>query len=218
MLDANKARDELKDILNQKEYRVYDESKGLFATWWDNAKQWIADKLEDLFPSVNIADSAAGSILLIIVIVVVLLLLAISAYFLIRNHRRNKVLRKHKPLQSRNELNWSYSQHVREAERLEALSDFTGAVRHLFLGLLLFFHEKGWLEARFWKTNWEYYEELRKIDQSRAEQFFHLAQFFDEVTYGEREVKSKEYIQFYENVMKELKEDLFGGGSSVEKG
>ncbi|MED4207142.1 DUF4129 domain-containing protein [Neobacillus mesonae] len=217
MLDANKARDELKDILNQKEYRVYDESKGLLETWWEKAKNWLYEKLQDLFPSVNIDESAAGSVLLI-VIVIVLLILAVFALFLLRNHRRNRGLRKQMPLQSMQELTWSFARHVSEAERLEASGDFAGAVRHLFLGLLLFYHEKGWLEARIWKTNWDYYEELRKIDHKRAEQFFHLAQFFDEVTYGEQEVEKEEYLRFLADIMKEFKVEETGGGMYVEKG
>lgn len=217
MLDAGKARDELKEILNQKEYRVYDESKGLLATWWEEAKEWIGEKLAALFPDIHVSDSAAGSVL-IIVIIVVLLLLALSTLLLIRHHRRNRILRKQKPLQSLKELDWSFARHITEAERLEALKDYKQSTRHLFLALLLFFHEKGWLAARIWKTNWEYYDELRKIDNKRAEQFFHLAQFFDQVTYGEREVERVEYLNFHRDVMKELKDEEMEGGVYIEKG
>ena len=217
MLDTHKARDELREILNQKEYRVYHESKGIIETWWEKAKQWILEKLASIFPSVQVSDSAAGSVL-IIVMVIVLLLLALSAFLLIRNHKRNRMLQKQKPLQSQQEINWTYRQHILEAERLEALGNFTQSTRHLFLALLLFFHDKGWLEARIWKTNWEYYEELRKVEQRKAQQFFKLARFFDEVTYGERKVNSEEYRQFHQDVMKELTEEELGGGVNVEKG
>lgn len=215
MLDAHKAREELEDILKQKEYRVYDESKGLLATWWEEAKRWLSEKLAALFPSIEVSNGAASSIL-IIVIVVVLLLLVLSVFLLVRHHKRNRMLRKQKPLQSMKELNWSFAQHIKEANRLEALGDYTRSTRHLFLALLLFFHEHKWLEARIWKTNWEYYEELKKGDQQRAEQFFHLAHFFDEVTYGERKVQQQEYRQFHADVMKELGGE--GGERSVEKG
>ena len=66
----------------------------------------------------------------------------------------------------------------------------------MFLALLLYFHEKEWLEARIWKTNWEYYEEIRKVNQEWADQFYHLALLFDEATYGERKVDKEEYIRF----------------------
>ncbi|MCM3567688.1 DUF4129 domain-containing protein [Neobacillus mesonae] len=217
MLDAEKARKELKDILNQKEYRVYDESQGLLASWWDSAKEWIAKKLSALFPSVNISESAAGSIL-IFIMAVVLLLLALTAFLLFRNHRRNRSLRKQKPLQSMQELNWSFSKHLMEAEKLAGNGEYTGAVRHLFLAILLNFHEKSWLEARIWKTNWEYYEELRKENQKRAEQFYQLALFFDEVTYGERKIGKEEFVKFQSNIMKELNREEKGGKKSIEKG
>ncbi|WP_042355811.1 DUF4129 domain-containing protein [Bacillus rubiinfantis] len=217
MLDDLKARDELKDILNQKEYRVYHEAKGLLATWWEQAKQWLSEKLQALFPALKVSDSAAGSVL-IIVIVIVLLLLALSTFLLLRNHKRNRLLRKQKPLQSRQELDWTYTQHLREAGRLEAGGDYRSAVRHLFLGLLLFFHEKGWLEARIWKTNWEYYEELSKVGQAHAQQFYYLARFFDEVTYGEQVIDKAEYDEFVANIKKQLQGEEWKGGEWREKG
>ena len=88
------------------------------------------------------------------------------------------------------------------------LTDYTLSTRHLFLALLLYFHEKEWLEARIWKTNWEYYDELKKVNQEWAEQFYHLAYFFDEVTYGERNVQKEEYIQFHNEAMKWLGEGI----------
>jgi hypothetical protein len=204
MLDADKAREDLKGILKTEEYRVYyKDSKGLIETWWEQAKEWIAKQLEKMFPDIESASGASGPIL-IAVIVVVIILLAFSAFFLIRNTKRNRILRKQKPLQSMNEMKWTYQRHLEEAEKHEQLQEYTLSTRHLFLALLLYFHEKGMLEARIWKTNWEYYEELRKVNQQNAEQFFHLAHFFDEVTYGERKVKQEEYLQFQNEAKKVL--------------
>ncbi|WP_268872907.1 DUF4129 domain-containing protein [Neobacillus fumarioli] len=71
---------------------------------------------------------------------------------------------------------------------------------------MLYFHEKNWLEARIWKTNWDYYDELRRVDLQEADQFYRLAQIFDEVTYGERTVSKEEYVQFKQEAMKWLGE------------
>lgn len=207
MLDTDKARDDLQDILDKKEYQVYyNDSRSLIGTWWENAKQWMAEQLEKLIPSSETASRLSGPIV-IAIMVLVILLLAITAFFLIRNLRRNRLLRDQKPLKSIQEMNWTYQQHVIEAKRQEAVENFTSATRHLFLALLLYFHEKGWLEARRWKTNWDYYEELRKVNKQSADQFFDLASYFDEVTYGERMVQKEAFLTFQSGVMNWLKEE-----------
>ena len=196
MLDANKAREKLEDILTTQEYKLYHNgSKGLIETLWEKAKEWIGRQLLKLFPSIESASSASGPIL-IAIIVAVLILIGVLIFYIIRNGRRNRILHNKKPLQSRSEINWSYQRHLAEAGRLAAIEDYTPSTRHLFLALLLYFHENKWLEARIWKTNWDYYEELRKVNQQWADQFYDLASFFDEVTYGERTVQKEEYIQF----------------------
>lgn len=203
MIDTDKARADLEEILKTKEYKVYYDSKGFIATWWEQAKEWIATLLEKLFPAIDSASRASGPIL-IAVIVIIIILLAISALLLIRNMKRNRTLRKQKPLQLIKEMNWTSQRHLEEAKNQESLEDYRMSTRHLFLALLLSYHEKGMLEARIWKTNWDYYDELRKVDQQKAEQFYQFAQFFEEVTYGDRSVLKEEYLPFYHGVWKIL--------------
>ncbi|EKN65458.1 hypothetical protein BABA_20006 [Neobacillus bataviensis LMG 21833] len=200
MIDANKARDDIEDILNAKEYSVYNESKGFIQTWWENAKKWLAEQLEKLFPAIKSASSASEPILIAIIVIVVILL-GFLTFFLIRNTKRNVKLCKQKPLQSLKEINWTYGRHLDEAKEYESSAEYSHSTRHLFLALLLYLHDKGWLEARIWKTNWDYFDELRKVDQQHAEQFYRLAHFFDEVTYGERTVSKEEYVQFKQEAM-----------------
>ncbi len=207
LLDANKARDALKDILNKKEYQVYNnQTKGFLETLWERAKEWISNKLENLFPSIESASRLSGPIL-IAIIVIVIIGLAVVAFFLIRNSRRNQLHREQKPLKSLQEINWSFQQHLQEAKRQETLADYTLATRHLFLALLLYFHEKGWLEARMWKTNWDYYDELRKVNRESADQFYNLASFFDEVTYGEQKIEKEAFLPFKNGVRNWLFEE-----------
>lgn len=203
MLNADKARGDLEDILKAKEYTVYNNSKSFIEIWWGKAKEWIAAQLEKLFPAIESASDASGPILIMIIIVVIFLF-ALSAFFLVRHTRRNRLLRKQKPLQSMKEMNWTYQKHLQEAEKQEAGEAYTLSTRHLFLALLLYYHEKGLLEARIWKTNWDYYDELRKVNQQNAELFFKLSHFFEEVTYGERNVQKKEYSLFQHEVRKVL--------------
>ncbi|MEH7415371.1 DUF4129 domain-containing protein [Neobacillus drentensis] len=195
MLNAVKARDDLGEILQKQEYQVYyNHSKGVIATWWEKTKEWIASQLEKLFPSIQSASGASSAILLTIIVIVILLLGA-AAFILIRNTRRNRLVRNQKPLQSK-ERNWTYIRHLEEAGKLESLDDYTESTRHLFLAMLLYFHEREWLEARIWKTNWDYYDEIRKVSQQTAEEFYELAHFFEDAAYGERKVSPEEYKPF----------------------
>ena len=212
MLNANKARDNIEEILKKHEYQVYyAQSKGLIETWWEKAKEWIAAQLDKLFPSIKTASNTSSAIL-IAVIAVVILLLAWAVFILIRHTRRNRLLRKQKPFQSLKNWNWTYVQHLEEAEKLESLGEYTESVRHLFLAMLLYYHEKSWLEARIWKTNWDYYEELKTVNQQDADQFNDLAHFFEDVAYGERKVSSEEYQPFRTKINEIVGER--GGGRS----
>ncbi|MCS0543322.1 hypothetical protein NXY55_25405, partial [Aeromonas veronii] len=161
MAQINDARDRIDEILNEKEYRIYyDESRNVFQEWWNKVKEWLADLLENLFPAIE-SGSGAADVVLILVILAAILLVGIAVFLLVRNQTRKSKFNKHKPLHSVEELNWTYQKHLREAIKHEENEHFSPATRHLFLALLLFFHEKEWLEARVWKTNWEYYDELR---------------------------------------------------------
>ncbi len=206
MVNVDEARDELEKILSKREYTIYhDQSNNVFATWWEKAKKWIAEQLERLFPSLE-ATNTAAEWLIAIIIAVVVILLAVTIFFIVRNRNRKRLFREKTPLHSTKEMDWSYHMHLSEAKKQEHSEKYTLATRHLFLALLLYFHDKEWLEARIWKTNWEYYEELKKVNRQWADQFYHLASFFDEATYGEREVEKEEYIQFRTEVMKWLGE------------
>ncbi|MBO0586747.1 DUF4129 domain-containing protein [Sporosarcina sp. E16_8] len=204
MDNVDDARDELEKILNETEYTTYsDQPSSLFSIWLEKAKNWIADQLDQLFPAIKTTGILAGPILTI-VIVMILLLMGTVLFFVVRNRSSKRKFRETSPLQSTKEIDWSYQMHVTEAMKQEGLEKLSSATRHLFLALLLYFHEKEWLEARIWKTNWEYYEELKKVNQQSANQFQHLSYFFDEATYGEREVQKEDYVQFQKEVMKYL--------------
>ena len=196
MLNENNARDGIKDILEGEEYQAYLQSnQGLLAGWWEKAKDWIRDLLGNIDPALEPTGGAASGILITLLVIGVAILLYF-AFMAVRNGVRKRKFRSNKPLQSMDEMEWSYSSHLEEAHEQEALGNYSKATRHMFLALLLYFHEKEYLEARVWKTNWEYYDELRKVNQKWADRFYMLALLFDEVAYGEREVSEDEYIHY----------------------
>ncbi|WP_173104690.1 DUF4129 domain-containing protein [Bacillus sp. KH172YL63] len=202
MLDENKARDHIEDILNGKEYRAYRErNDDLMTSLWEKAKEWIEGLLGKINPAFEPTGAASSSILIILIVIAVAVLLVFT-FAAIRNGARRRKFRSNKPLQSLNEMNWSYSRHLEEALKQESLGDYSKATRHIFLALLLYFHEQSYLEAKAWKTNWEYYDELRKVNQGWADRFYELALLFDEVAYGEREVEATEYLHCKEEVLR----------------
>ncbi|WP_273128895.1 DUF4129 domain-containing protein [Metabacillus sp. HB246100] len=208
MLTEDKAREELQKILDDREYKIYEKEPGFLEKWWRSVEEWLAEQLEDLFPSIEPTPGIAGKTLMIVIIAIIVILLISLIWTLIKNNKRKERLRKTKPLQSNEEWNWTYQKHLDEASKQEAKHAYDLASRHLFLALLLYSHEKEWLKARIWKTNWEYYDELIKVNKEWAGQFFTLAQHFDSVTYGEHPVTAEEYEEYKKIVMKWFQQEL----------
>lgn len=164
------------------------------------------DWLNNLFPSYQ-ASQGGGTMITLVLVIAGLAALLIVLFLVSRKVYNNRKMAGQKPLQNLAQKDWSYSEHLSESERQEDAENYSLAVRHLFLALLLFFHEKEWLVARKWKTNWEYYEELKKVNKDWAEQFYSLALKFDEAAYGEREITRGEYIPYKETAMKWLQDN-----------
>lgn len=206
MENIDDAREKLQDILNQQEYQVYyEDNRSFIEIWWDNAKAWIMEQLAKIFSSFEPSNGMANGIL-IGIIVIVIALIALVLFLVLRKGKKRHALQDHQPLQSKNEMNWSFQQHISEAKKQEKEANYAVACRHTFLALLLYFHEQQLLKARIWKTNWDYFEELRKGNQDRADQFNHLALLFDEVVYGDRVMNRNEYIHYRDQAMKLLEE------------
>jgi hypothetical protein len=206
MANMDRTREKLEDILSKKEYQVYHEDhRNVLEIWWDKAKSWIMDQLSKLFSNYEPSNGLAD-VIMVGVIVIVVLLVVLGVWLAIRSNRRKRHFRDRQPLTSRNEISWSFHKHLSAADEAEMQQHYGMATRHMFLAVLLYFHEIGWLEARSWKTNWEYYAELNKINKQSAEQFYNLALLFDEVVYGERVMQKDEYNKYREATMVWLNE------------
>lgn len=197
----------MQDILDDREYTQYQsENQGFLQNLWESIKETIMDWLNNLFPSYQ-ASQGGGTMITLVLVIAGLAALLIVLFLVSRRVYNNRKMAGQKPLQNLVQKDWSYSQHLSESERQEEAENYSLAVRHLFLALLFFFHEKEWLVARKWKTNWEYYEELKKVNKDWAEQFYSLALKFDEAAYGEREITRGEYIPYKETAMKWLQDN-----------
>ncbi|MBM7715977.1 Tfp pilus assembly protein PilV [Bacillus thermophilus] len=198
MLEADEAGKKLKEILGKDEYQAYQSDP--LSEWWGKIKEQFANWLEGLFPSWEAPQSASGP-LFIAVVVMFVIVLGITAFFVARTVSRSRRFRDDQPFQSKKYLEWTCLKHLSEAKKLENIGELSPAVRHLFLALLLYSDEQGWLKAKIWKTNWEYYEEIKHTNISWAERFYELAKVFDEIAYGEKQISPEEFSRFRNKVM-----------------
>lgn len=206
MRDIERAKEEIQDILDTQEYQTYyDDNRNFLAVWWDRFTHWLEDILSNLLPS-SASSSGLTSVVIFMVVAAVIVLIGLVVFFLVRKTRRRQSPHDSLPLEYLKEADWSYSRHLKEAQNEEMDENYTGAIRHLFLALLLYFHEKEWLRAGNWKTNGEYVAELREVNQQYATIFYHLAITFEEVVYGKRILQKAEYLRFREEAMKWLRE------------
>lgn len=202
MTDLDQAREKIEEIVNTEEYlKYYEDNRGFLERWWDSVVEWFNELLSKIFGSISPANGfVTGLVIVIAIIVITLVLLAI--FFLLRHYRRKLHYREHHQLYSKQEKDWTHVEHLSEADKQEARGNLQLATRHLFLALLLNFHERGYVEARISKTNWEYFEEIKQQEKVRAESFYKLARIFDDVVYGEQPVDSASYQSYKESVLR----------------
>lgn len=201
----NQNREKLDRILEQEEYQVYyEEKQNLFELLLLRVREWLLDMFQKLFPQLRVTDSMVD-VTMYILGAIGLGILVLCVFLIKRNLTSNRSSRTtHSPIQSENELKWSYEQHLQEATQYKQNDDFRQATRHLFLAMLLYFDQQKWIQARSWKTNWDYYEELKRVSQQRADQFDELAQQFDEVMYGEKQMERQEFNDYEKQARKWL--------------
>ncbi|WP_217586316.1 DUF4129 domain-containing protein [Lentibacillus saliphilus] len=207
MANVDEAREKLEKILADKEYQVYyEDHRSLLEVIWDDVTAWFLELLSNVFtlnPSNNMGD-----VIIVLIIAVVLVLLAITIGLGIRSVRRKYKYRSVSPIQSPDDLSWSYEAHLEKAEAYRSEAQYAQAARHVFLALLIYFNDIGWLEAQNWKTNWEYVIELRRVNRDGADAFLKLAHVFDEVFYGEHPMQQTEYEQYRHEADRWLKQDI----------
>lgn len=195
ILDPSKSRDILTEILSGKEYEIYYvQKKSFLAELWERITTWLSEFLHQLFPQTNIAAGASEWIALGMIIVF-LLLLSLLVFFILSRSLRRKKLRK-RAANSGKELALSFTWHLSKAQKYAEQEEHNLALRHLFLGFILLLDQNSLLEARAWKTNGEYYTELKAQDQQLADTFYGFALKFEESMYGGRTISPAEYLHY----------------------
>ncbi|GGM30304.1 hypothetical protein GCM10011351_15560 [Paraliobacillus quinghaiensis] len=204
MKNVNQAKDSLEMILNQSEYQIYlQDNRNFIQIWWDKFKNWIMDLFSSWFSSLQ-PSSSVGDALVVLLLIAAIILVFFFIFLSSRNWIRKRNLKNYQPMHQLKEQDFSSLDHLNEANRLETKQAYAEATRHLFLAFLLALHEKELLEARMWKTNWEYYAELQVANSDLASEFYQLALIFEEVTYGEKWISEKAFFSYRERITKGL--------------
>lgn len=199
-IDPLKAREELENILSQKEYQAYyREDKNTLADLLDRLQEWLNRYLSKLLPQPEIRETTSEWISYGMVglgIVIVLLLLLVFSSKVVRENRFYA-----KPIGTETEFILSSESHLQEAEKRMEEGDLRSAQRHLFLAYLLSLDHQQWIEARAWKTNGEYLDELQNTQPEIAKTFRTLARRFEATWYGGRHISREDYMEFRQQVV-----------------
>ncbi|WP_058305867.1 DUF4129 domain-containing protein [Gracilibacillus massiliensis] len=189
-------REQLKEILSNKEYQVYyEDNRSFIEKIWDRIKEWLGDILSKVFESFDPSTTVGNSIITVIVLVI-LLAVVIGIVAIVMTVTRRKRLKNHQPFASSNQLEWGYQEHLDVAKQYASEEAYRLATRHQFLAFLLLLNEKSLLTAKLWKTNWDYYDELKQSKHALAQDFYQLALFFDKSAYGEQQITQEDYQNY----------------------
>ena len=195
-------REDLEGILATQDYKIYtQENKSVLQNLLASLKNWLQQILQNLFPHTDVAKKTSdwlsyGLIALGIFLLFLLLFLLLSRFVRHgRIHSKEVRLAMDKPLTAQRQL--------AEAHKLAEAGDYSSALRILFLGFILYLDQNQRIEAKAWKTNWEYYAELKERTPQLANSFYKLAIKFEEAMYGGRPIAKDDYC-FYSNQVREL--------------
>ncbi|GAB2565731.1 DUF4129 domain-containing protein [Gracilibacillus alcaliphilus] len=201
MTYAQHEQEQLEEILSSREYQIYyEDHRSLLERAWDRIRDWINENILEKILSQFDSTSNTGNIVVSIILFILALLILLGIIALVMTFVRKRKLRHYRPLSQEAELDWGYPEHLQAAQQYELEGEYTKASRHHFLALLLCLNQKGWLQAQQWKTNLEYYLELKKGDPETAKQFHQFAVFFEKVMYGEHAITPIDYQAFKQEI------------------
>lgn len=199
MKPLDSLREDLQAILATKEYLIYtQENKSLLQDLFAGLKNWLDKILHSLFPQANIAKRTSEWLSYGIATLGVLLLFLLLFLLFSRFVRQGRVHSKQVNMSKRQTL--TAQGHLAEAQRLAEEGNYNSALRNLFLGFILHLDQTKRIEAKAWKTNWEYYAELKDRAPQLANSFYTLAIQFEEAMYGGRPIARDDYWLYYNQV------------------
>jgi len=199
-------REDLQGILATKEYQIYtqEDNKSLLQDLLDSLKNWVHQLLQRIFPHADIAGTTTEWLSYVIATLGVLLLFLLLFLLLSRFVRQGRV--HSQQVRTSKEQTLTAQGHLSQAHKLAEEGNYSSALRNLFLGFLLYLDQNRWIEAKAWKTNWEYYAELNASAPQLANSFYTLAIKFEEAMYGGRPIARDDYWLYNNQVNKWIHE------------
>jgi hypothetical protein len=190
----------LEEILSDREYqKYYRQEKNTLAELLEKFQEWINRHLSKVFPNVEVTENTSEWISYGMVglgIAIVLLLLVMFSSRVVRENRFYS-----KPIGTEAELTMSPQSHLSEALHLKKEGDIRLALRHLFLAYLLQLDQNKWIEAKAWKTNGEYYDELKAKHAELAKTFRSFAQQFEATWYGGKNMTEEDFEMYRQHIV-----------------
>lgn len=194
-------RDDLQEILATKEYQIYtqQETKSFLEGLLDSLMNWLQQMLQSIFPQVDIGKTTSEWLSYGVISLGMLLLLLLLFLLVSRFVRQGRIYSRQ--VTTSMEQSFTEQRHLAEAHRLSEEENYSLALRHLFLGFILYLDQSQRIEAKAWKTNWEYYAELNHRAPQLANSFYTLAVKFEEAIYGGRPIAKDEYWSYYKQII-----------------
>lgn len=196
MSQQNEGKERLKEILEKSEYQAYEkETQTASQRLIDLIGQWVEGMLETWFPDFHISGSTINGWIYFFGLIGIGILIFLMVKLSGRISGEKKLAQK-RTFSSSEDLSWSQERHWQKADELASKGQWTEAARHLFLGMLVNFDDRGLVEAKAWKTNSDYFKELSGEDEGLKKDFGELALLFDQITYGNKRLDQREYEGF----------------------
>src|SRR5690625_1669308 len=116
MDNPDKAREDLQEILNQREYQVYyEDNRNFLQIWWDNIKTWFRDLLSEWLSGMEPSNAFADTLLVILIGAVIILTLFVL-FIVVRSVSIRRALQEYQQCHSLIWMDWSDESHLHVLE------------------------------------------------------------------------------------------------------
>ena len=194
-LNYSGAKEKVQDILGRHEYRAYHTDN---QTLWERFLNKLNDWINNLSKHLNLSHTTSTFVLYAIIGILIIIISGAILLILFRYIYEEK--RRDQKIGTAHELADSVTSHLEKSQTAYDNGDTFMAVRYAFLALIRQLDDTKWIEAKTWKTNREYHEEILSKDAGMAQTFHPLANFFDQTIYGGEIPESEVFVNYWSAV------------------
>lgn len=194
-LNYPEAKEKIQVILGRHEYQAYHKDS---QTLWERFLNKLNDWINSLSKHLNLSHATSTFVLYAIIGILILIISGVIIMILFRYINEGK--RRDQKIGTAYELADSVTSHLEKSQVAFNNGDTFMAVRYAFLALIRQLDDAKWIEAKTWKTNREYHEEILSKDIGMAQNFYPLANFFDQTIYGGETPESEVFFNYWSAV------------------